>query len=92
MHLFLGCGHLLFGLSIGEEGVLIVVGADESFLVEGLIALHVGVLVVELTLGACHVGLGGVELAQQVGLVEFGDDLALLHLAVVVDVEFVDNT
>ena len=86
-HTLAGGVHLLLGLLVTEAGILEIVGADQSLVVKCLIAGEIGFLIVEVALLAVEVGLGRVELADEVGLVEFGNNLSFPHYAVVIHIE-----
>ena len=82
---------MLFGLFVGQFGRLEIVGADQSLLIERLVALVVGLLVIERALEAGQIGFGRIQLANQIRLVQFGNNLSFLDDAVVVYIEFADN-
>ena len=52
LYVFLGRGNLLLSLAIGEECILVFIGAAETFLVKGFVALHIGCLIVQTALCA----------------------------------------
>ena len=83
---------MFFRLAIGEKCILVIVGAYQSFLVKRLVTLHVGALITQVAFSTRKIGLGGVELADQVGLVQFGDHLPFLYDRVVIHVKLVDDT
>ena len=78
LHTLAAGSYRLAGLVIGQPGVLVVVGRNESLVKEGLISFEIGCLVVQCALCARQVGLGTVQFADEVGLVQFGNDLPLL--------------
>ena len=83
---------LLLSLHIGESGLLVVIGTDEAFVIECLVAIMVGLLVVEVALCALEHGLCATEFAHEVGSVQFGYYLTCLHFTIVVNIEFADDT
>ena len=52
LYVFLGRGYLLLSLAIGEECILVFIGADKSLLVKGFVAFHIGSLIVQTALCA----------------------------------------
>ena len=52
LYVFLGRRNLLLSLAIGEECILVFIGAAETFLVKGFVALHIGCLIVQTALCA----------------------------------------
>ena len=52
LYVFLGRGNLLLSLAIGEECILVFIGAAEAFLVKSFIAFHIGCLIVQTALCA----------------------------------------
>ena len=82
---------LLLSLHIGESGLLVVIGTDEAFVIECLVALMVGLLVVEVALCTLEHGLCATEFAHEVGSVQFGYYLTCLHFTIVVNIELADD-
>ena len=70
--------HLLAGFVVRQTGTLKVVGRNQSLVVERLIPVVVGLFVVQRALCAGQVSFGGVQLADEVGLVQLSNNLPLL--------------
>ena len=91
-HTLFGRIHLLLGLLVAESGVLEIVGANQTFAVERLVASEIGFLIIEVALLAVEVGLSRIEFADKVGLIKFGYDLTFPHHTVVIHIEMGHNT
>ena len=79
LHALLGGLHLLLGLVVLQKGALVLVGRDQSLVVERLIPIIIRLLIVQRTLCRRQVGTLGRQLTDEVGLVELGNDLTFLH-------------
>ena len=76
--------YLFFSLLVGQLGILVIVGAHQTFLVQSGISFKVLGLIIQRTLCTCQICLGCFQLANEVCLVEFGNNLTFLHHTIVV--------
>ena len=71
--------HLLFCLQIRQLSTLKLIGTHKSFVIERLIPIIIRELIGSRTLGTREVSLRGIQFADQIRAIQFGNDLPLLY-------------
>ena len=78
-------------LAVVQIGHFVIVPAHESLFVQRFIAFVIGRLVVQFAFGTRQIGPGTVQFTVEGRFVQFRDDLAFLHEAVIVHIYVADD-